>query len=167
MSHNVSIFLLDLLDLDVLQQALIRVTKAGIPVSLEGEVRWQTGFDASRDQWDAEEVLSGCLNQMAVPNGKLAVVLTGRDLFADNLNFVFGLAPRQSLTGIVSWYRLRTERRDIFADRLSKEVIHEVGHLEGLEHCPDPSCVMWFSNTLEETDRKGLNFCRRCSEKMA
>lgn len=27
--------------------------------------------------------------------------------------------------------------------------------------CPDPRCVMWFSNTLVETDRKGARFCAR------
>ena len=28
-------------------------------------------------------------------------------------------------------------------------------------HCADPGCVIWFSNTLGETDRKGAAYCPR------
>ena len=42
---------------------------------------------------------------------------------------------------------------------MATEAIHELGHTYGLGHCADPRCVMWFSNTLSETDRKGTEFC--------
>ena len=42
--------------------------------------------------------------------------------------------------------------------------MHELGHTFGLGHCAEPSCVMWFSNTLRETDRKGAAYCPRCEE---
>jgi archaemetzincin len=34
-----------------------------------------------------------------------------------------------------------------------------LGHTYGLQHCSDPKCVMYFSNTLGETDRKRDKFC--------
>ena len=43
----------------------------------------------------------------------------------------------------------------------------EMGHTFGLAHCDDPNCVMWFSNNLAETDRKGTRFCRRHQKELA
>jgi archaemetzincin len=40
--------------------------------------------------------------------------------------------------------------------------VHELGHVFGLEHCPDPECVMHFSNSLLDTDRKSTSFCSQC-----
>ena len=48
---------------------------------------------------------------------------------------------------------------DHFRRRAATEAIHELGHTYGLGHCDNPRCVMWFSNTLSETDRKGTEFC--------
>ncbi|GAQ78097.1 hypothetical protein KFL_000080010 [Klebsormidium nitens] len=39
------------------------------------------------------------------------------------------------------------------------EAVHELGHVFGVAHCARRDCVMWFSNTLSETDRKGASFC--------
>jgi archaemetzincin len=50
----------------------------------------------------------------------------------------------------------------LFLLRTVKEAIHELGHTGGLEHCPDPRCVMYFSNTLADTDHKDYQFCARC-----
>ena len=50
--------------------------------------------------------------------------------------------------------------------RTVTEVLHELGHVFGLDHCERIDCVMWFSNTLVQTDRKDLQFCERCAEKI-
>ncbi|MBI5166254.1 MAG: hypothetical protein HY998_00750 [candidate division NC10 bacterium] len=34
----------------------------------------------------------------------------------------------------------------------------------GLDHCRDFRCVMFFSNSLLDTDRKGPGFCPRCQK---
>jgi archaemetzincin len=31
-----------------------------------------------------------------------------------------------------------------------------------LGHCENPRCVMFFSNSLMDTDGKGFEFCLRC-----
>jgi predicted Zn-dependent protease len=49
-------------------------------------------------------------------------------------------------------------------ERAIKEAIHEAGHLDRLPHCPEPTCVMAFSNSIEDTDRKGRAFCSRPHE---
>jgi archaemetzincin len=94
------------------------------------------------------------------------------DAYSSGLNFVFGQA---SLTrGVAAIYlpRLRQEFYGIAADisnfieRVLKESIHKVGHTFGLAHCPKQSCVMHFSNSIVDTDRKAKDFCNACSSKL-
>jgi archaemetzincin len=47
-----------------------------------------------------------------------------------------------------------------------KEAIHELGHSYGLAHCSRPKCVMFFSNSLQDTDRKRSAFCVDCRMKL-
>jgi len=51
-------------------------------------------------------------------------------------------------------------------ERALKEAVHELGHLLGLPHCDNPRCIMFFSNTLADTDRKGPGFCPACRGKL-
>jgi archaemetzincin len=37
-----------------------------------------------------------------------------------------------------------------------------LGHTYGLVHCRNPHCVMFFSNSLIDTDVKGPDFCQKC-----
>jgi hypothetical protein len=39
--------------------------------------------------------------------------------------------------------------------------------LHGLGHCPDPLCVMSFSNTIRDVDRKNARLCPRCKSRLA
>jgi len=85
------------------------------------------------------------------------------DLFVPDLNFVFGEGDPRRGVAVFSLRRLRAEGNgagtELFARRAATEAIHELGHSYGLGHCNDPHCVMWFSNSLAETDRKGPRFC--------
>jgi len=66
---------------------------------------------------------------------------------------VFSLARLYSTTGAEEDGEKLVERRAV------TEALHELGHVFDLSHCLRCDCVMWFSNTLAETDFKGTRFC--------
>jgi len=100
------------------------------------------------------------------------IALIEYDAYVPGLNFVFGLAsPYLKLTSVYL-YRLKfmlppsNEGKKLFKERVRKEVMHELGHLLGLEHCPNIYCVMHFSNSIMDTDRKSWKYCNLCAHKI-
>jgi archaemetzincin len=95
------------------------------------------------------------------------------DIFAPGLNFVFGQADITGKRALISLQRLMQEYygllrdENLFRERVLKEAVHELGHTYGLGHCPAPTCVMHFSNSLQDTDVKDWDFCPRCQEKVS
>lgn len=117
-------------------------------------------YDPRRRQYRARTLLDLVRSEA----GDRVLAVTTLDLYADDLNFVFGLAESPGTVAVVSLYRLRARADARFLrERALKEAVHELGHTFGLTHCPDAHCVMYFSNCLEETDQKGASFCRRCT----
>ena len=102
----------------------------------------------------------------------LALIVTPVDLYVPRLNFVFGLADVRRRAAVISLARLNPEfygqrsNPRLLNERALKEAVHELGHLLGLGHCPKPTCIMFFSNTLADTDRKGPGFCPVCSKQV-
>lgn len=90
------------------------------------------------------------------------------DIYVPPLSFVFGEAENPGKAALISLYRLRPEfykqkmNEVLFYERITKEAVHELGHTLGLKHCLNPFCVMYFSNSIFETDRKQSLFCNRC-----
>jgi archaemetzincin len=101
--------------------------------------------------------------------GRVLGIMT-EDLYAENLNFILGQAYFGGSDAIISILRLnpsfygKKEDDKTFVERAVKEAVHEVGHMAGLEHCPNQDCVMNFSNTAAEVDRKTKNLCSSCKK---
>lgn len=92
----------------------------------------------------------------------LLLTLTSADLFVPGLNYVFGEADPRGGCAIVSLARLGSPVRGTFLRRALVEAVHEVGHLCRLKHCSNPLCVMHFSDSLADTDRKSESLCPTC-----
>jgi len=133
------------------------MAEAGVP---------EDAYDRRRGQYHAEAFL-GVARRMAGTAGKRVLGVTDRDLYAEGLNFVFGLAESPGRAAVISLARLReTDNVTRQRARAAKEAVHELGHTFGLDHCSDPRCVMHFSNTLVDTDRKGTEFCPSCRARL-
>jgi archaemetzincin len=124
-------------------------------------------FNVERSQFLASAILEQMKSYLP-QDGVRMLGVTDVDLYVPDLNFVFGLADVPGPTALISVCRLWQEfyglERDerLFRSRMMKEAIHELGHSFGLAHCQNPQCVMSFSNSLIDTDRKGEAFCADC-----
>jgi len=129
----------------------------------------ETYYNAERHQYDAASIVSAF--EKKNKSGRI-ILLTDIDLYIPIFTFIFGLAKLNGETGIVSIHRLRNEYyglpqdQDLLIKRIVKEVVHELGHLLNLRHCPDYQCCMASSNTVDELDVKGDHFCRSCLDKI-
>ncbi|GAB6943852.1 archaemetzincin family Zn-dependent metalloprotease [Vulcanisaeta sp. JCM 14467] len=122
--------------------------------------------DVRRGQIKADELLDYLEPRVRNYEGFDKIVLViDDDGYVQGLNFVFGVAKIGGSLALVFTKRLRGEQT-LYHTRILKEVLHELGHSFGLDHCPNPRCVMYFSNTITDTDRKGPGFCERCIAKL-
>jgi archaemetzincin len=124
-------------------------------------------LDPERNQYDSTKLLEALYAEL--PNGDAKTVgVTNVDLFVPVFTFVFGEAQLHGRAAVASMFRLHNsfygfpDDHELMAERMVKEVVHELGHTFGLIHCANPNCVMHASPGVEEVDVKGADFCRTC-----
>jgi len=129
--------------------------------------KFEYAYDDRRNQYYSDIILEKIPSSRH--EGKRVLSIVNVDLCVPGLNFVFGVADAIKGVCIISLFRLRQEYYGLEQDkalltvRTLKEAIHELGHTYGLSHCGDSKCVMFFSNSLRDTDRKKAQFCARCN----
>lgn len=122
-------------------------------------------YNPARKQFNSTKIL--CFMIEAIKETSTHVLgVTGVDLYVPGLNFVFGQAQCPGTFAVISVHRLPHPDEAIFLHRVVKEAVHELGHTFGLTHCDNPRCVMHFSNSLMDTDKKGKQFCERCRNRI-
>jgi len=140
------------------------------PVEMEAEIiDLSQAYNSERKQYLSSKLLA-CLKK--TDQDERVVGIADVDLYVPRLNFVFGEADMASGTAIVSLCRLRQEYygltpdENLYLERATKEVVHELGHTFSLGHCHNNKCVMHFSNSLADTDLKEIYFCNKCRPKI-
>jgi archaemetzincin len=129
-------------------------------------------LDAKRKQYHSTVTLKK-VKSLKPEKYTRALGVADVDLYVPELNFVFGEADIYTgVAAVISLTRLRQEfyglnpDKKLFHLRAVKEAIHEIGHTYGLSHCKNPQCIMFFSNAIRDTDKKGPGFCTICREKL-
>lgn len=127
-------------------------------------------FNPNRNQYNSTMIMDE-LKKIPGDYEKLLGIIDA-DLYVESFNFIFGESIVGGKTAIISLTRLRQgfydlkENKEIFYERTLKEAIHELGHSYGVSHCKNPTCIMTFSNSIKDTDRKGRFFCNHCKHQI-
>jgi archaemetzincin len=128
-------------------------------------------FNKKRNQYLSTAILNAIMEQKEYTAYEKILAIVDHDLYVPELNFVFGEAGQK--VAVISLTRLRQEfyrlpqDQNLFYKRALTEAVHELGHTYGLGHCRNLHCVMFFSNSLMDTDRKGPEFCPECKTKLS
>lgn len=126
-------------------------------------------YNQTRRQYNSRIILSNISKYAMKQQLDRVLGITDCDLYVPDLNFVFGQAQHLGKAAIISLQRLKPEFYgraldiDVYKARAVKEAVHEIGHTLGLEHCRNPVCVMYFSNSILDTDRKTATLCAKCN----
>lgn len=166
--YKVLIVKLTNIDKNIINSIVLHLTQLGFEVHVMNEIEHIniSYFNWERMQYDAEKILDYLdLKYSSLPFD--SVLAIGEiDAYAKGLNFVFGLSKYK--VGTVYLSRLKEEfygrkpNLELYIERVKKEVTHELGHTLGLPHCSNPGCVMNFSNSVYEVDKKTEFFCKDC-----
>ncbi|MCF8024356.1 MAG: archaemetzincin family Zn-dependent metalloprotease [Desulfobacteraceae bacterium] len=130
------------------------------------------GYDPDRKQYKGDSVIE-LLCGIEHHGAEGVVGLIDQDCYTPGLNFIFGQAVSGGREAFVALPRLRPpcpgmeEDKNLFKERVLKEIVHELGHTWNLPHCEQPGCVMRFSDSVKDADEKNSDFCDRCKEKLA
>jgi archaemetzincin len=123
-------------------------------------------FDKKRSQYNSNIILSE-VKAYASKNQEFHRVLgvVDVDIFTSGLNYVFGEAYVPGGVALISLWRLKPEfykekpNLTLYSLRTLKEGVHELGHTLGIQHCPRSMCIMHFSDSIFDTDRKQNLLC--------
>ena len=137
-------------------------------------------YVSGKKQFDAPLILKRLMSQAKRKDYFRILGIIDQDIFSGFYEFNFGVArlPKKFKTrlprvALISIFRLkflglnydREEKPALLEKRILTESIHELGHTFGLVHCEN-DCVMQFSDSLMQVDKKSPNFCDKCKGKL-
>ncbi|MEE2903750.1 MAG: archaemetzincin family Zn-dependent metalloprotease [Myxococcota bacterium] len=148
------------------EQVFARTIEVGTPLPVP-----KYAFNPTREQYHSAAILKR-VESARLDSWSAAVGITDLDLFVPEVPFVFGEADRSTRSAIISLNRMRstlgsvTTRQEVLRRRFVSELIHQMGLIKGLAHCPNNRCVMFQSTSVQDTDKRGIQFCANCRKRL-
>jgi archaemetzincin len=129
----------------------------------------QSAFDKKRNQYNSSIILNAVrVFEADTQEFHRVLGVVDVDIFTSGLNYVFGEAYTPGGSALISLWRLKPEfykdKADnaLYISRALKEAVHELGHTLDVKHCQRSFCVMHFSNSIFDTDKKQNLLCDEC-----
>ncbi|MDQ7822167.1 MAG: archaemetzincin [Candidatus Eremiobacteraeota bacterium] len=116
--------------------------------------------------------LCDTLRECLPHDGIFGLGITAIDLYDDTAAFMY-YSRQADKVGILSISEFLPspatgpDDTNLLFSRTLKEASHALGHLLGFKHCFHRDCVMYFSYSVNDTDRKSSLFCRDCEATMS
>jgi archaemetzincin len=158
-------------ELKYIKESILRVLPNTESVIIgEAMMLPQEAYNRPRKQYNSSLLLKIIRKHLEKARAEIILGITDDDLYVPKLNFVFGQAELSGKAAVISLRRLKPEiygeptNQTLYLERAAKEAVHEIGHVIGLPHCPNPLCVMSFSNDISAVDKKKRQFCPECTD---
>jgi len=122
----------------------------------------ENSYYQPRNRYRADSIIKFLSSQ--TKDNFIKVGLTGKDISATKGNIkdfgIMGLGYRPGKACVASSFRLNPSKRK---EQFYKIIIHEIGHTQGLKHCPEKTCFMRDAEGGNPTDEE-TDFCDNCKE---
>ena len=155
-----------------------KVVKAAVPDNFLEHFQVQSRQNGEWFQLHAGDIIKG-LKQFKTEDTYCILAVTNNDLYPrDAWNFVFGMANMSEHCGVFSFARHCVEGQEdedlsdeqkalIWSRRSCSTMVHEIGHMFGLEHCIYYECTMNGSNgSFELAKHPNRTLCPVCLAKL-
>ncbi|MEI6061521.1 MAG: Zn-dependent protease [Bacteroidota bacterium] len=117
-------------------------------------------YYAARGRYRADSLIRQLASRTEF--GHVTLALTTKDISTTNGNFpdwgIFGLSYCPGKACVASIFRIKGENRE---EQFFKVAIHELGHTQGLDHCPGDSCFMRDAEGKNHMNEE-TEFCPKC-----
>jgi len=121
----------------------------------------ERAYYAKRNRYRADSIINYLRG--ITPNGHVTIGMTGKDISTTKNEIkdygIMGLGYQPGSSCVVSFFRL-SKKNDVF-EQFFKLSIHELGHTQGLPHCPVKTCFMRDAEGKNHTNEE-KEFCTSC-----